>query len=120
MQRVGGELGGVTLGRSQPPELLRDRLGSDPGRLQQREIAQQGDDRTAGRDRGAATARIEPDVEDATIGAVGVQCERDANEIAAGRAARGASVRARGSVSARERSFEVLQPGPWRGSPGRV
>ncbi len=108
VQRVGGELDGVALGRGQPSELPRDRLGADQGRIQQGRVAQQRDDRTAGRDRGAAAARVEAGVEDAPVGSVGVECERDADQIAARRPARGAGVRAGGGVPARERAFEVL------------
>ena len=91
-----------------PPSSARDRLGADQGRVQQGRAAQQRDDRTAGRDRGAAAAGVEAGVEDAPVGAVGVERERDADQIAARRPARGAGVRAGGGVPARERSFEVL------------
>ena len=102
VQRVGGELGRVALGGAQPAELLRDLLGADA-----RRVAAAGAPRTrpttalpAAIAR-AAAARVEARVGDPPVGAVGIERERDADQIAAGRAARRAGEGVRGVLPAR-------------------
>ena len=90
VQRIGRQLRGVALGGAQPAELPGDLLGPDPGCAQQRRAAQQGDRRAAGRDRRAAAARVEAGVGDGPLRATRIDGQRDADQIAAGRAAGGA------------------------------
>ncbi len=98
VQRIGGELGGVHLRGQQPAQLLGDLLGADPRGVEQWAAA---DQRDGGRARGlgcAAAARVEARLVDLTPGALcaGGERERDPDQIAAGRATRGARVGARG------------------------
>jgi hypothetical protein len=108
VQRVGGELGGVALGVAEPAELGGDLLGSDAGGVEQWRATKQADGGAAGGDRGAATARVEAGVGDRAVAAVGVERERDPDQVAAGGATGGAGAGAVRRVPAPERSFEVL------------
>ncbi len=105
VQRVGGELGGVALGRAEAAELGGDLLGTDARGVQQGAVAQQRDHGAAGRDRGAAAGGVE-----ACVGQppVRVERKRDADQIAAGGSARGTRVRARGRVPAPVWSLQVF------------
>ena len=58
-QGIRRQLGGMTLGRAQPPQLSGDLLGPDAGRLEHRAPPDQGDRSAAGRGRRAAAAGLE-------------------------------------------------------------
>ena len=78
-ERIGGELGGMDLGRAEATEFLGDRRGSDPRRVKQAEAADERHRRAAGGGRGAAPLGIEAGVDDLlTVGG-----EREADAIAA-------------------------------------
>ena len=91
-----------------PPSSSAICSGADPRRLQQRSVTQQRDDGAARGDRRATAARVETRVCDAVVRVLGVERQRDADQIAAGRPAGGARVRAVGDMPACERSFEML------------
>ena len=73
-ERVGGELGGMDLGRAEAAEFLGDRRRPDPRRVQQVHTADERHRRAPGRRRGATPVGVEPGVGDPF--AVGGERER--------------------------------------------
>ena len=108
VQRVGRELGGVALGGAQPAELGRDALGADARGVEQRGATHERDGGAAGGDDSAAAAGVEAGVEDASVGALRVERDREADQIAAGRAACRAGYGIIGHVTAPEGVFEMV------------
>ena len=109
VQRVGRELGRVALCEAQPAELLGDLLGADARRVQQRGP------------RSSPTAALpaaivlpqplasKPASRDPPLGAGGVERDRHAHQIAARRSAGGAREGVRRTVTAPQRSAQVLR-----------
>ena len=91
-----------------PTELRRDLLGADPRRAEQRSAPQEPDRRAARRDGRATAAGVETGVRDPPVCAVGVDGDRDADQIAARRPAGGARAGALGQMTPTERSFEMM------------
>src|ERR1019366_4427582 len=92
---------------AQPAELAGDLARADPRCVEQRGPAQQRHDSAAGCDGGTAAARVEPRVEDAPVGILAVERERDADQIAAGGAARSAGTGVVGHMPSAQRAFEM-------------
>jgi hypothetical protein len=108
VERVGRELGRVALGGAQPSKLLRDRLGADPRRVEQGRLAEQAHGGAAGRHHRATAARVEAGILDRPVGAVGVDGERDADDVPARGSAGGAGEGVNGGVPAGQRTFKVV------------
>src|SRR5581483_10780570 len=90
VQGVGGELGGVALGGVQAAELGGDLPGPHTSGVQQGGAAHERDGGAPDGDRGAAAGGVEAGVADRAAGAVGVERERDPDQVPAGGAAGGA------------------------------
>ncbi len=106
MESVGGEHGGVAMGGRKPAELGLDLVGPDPRRLQDRGSLGQLGNRGGRRGARGAALPLEADPLDQTV----VDQEGDANQVAAGRAARGAAEGAVGrGPAARILRQELLQ-----------
>jgi hypothetical protein len=89
VERIGGQLGRVALGRNQAAEGLGHVVGRDPGGVQGRTALDQLDDGAAGGACGAAPVGVEAGLRNP----VSLDAHRDANQVAAGGPARGAGVR---------------------------
>ncbi len=107
VQRIGGQLHGVSLAGAEAAQLRGDLLSADPRRNEQRRCAHHAHDGAAGGDRGAATARVESGVRDLPLCARGIERQRNPDQIAAGRTARGAGESIVGHVPASARTFEM-------------
>jgi hypothetical protein len=98
----------MALGGTQATELPGDVPRADARRVQQRCVAEQADSRASGRERRSTATRVEADVIDPPLAAVRVDRERDADQVAAGRASGGPGEAALGRVPAAERTFEMV------------
>ena len=88
MKRVGGQRGGVALGRDQPAQGIADVIGGQAGGFEERPALDELDHRAA---RGAGSAAA-LGVEAGLGHAVAVGAHGDANEVAARGPARGAGM----------------------------
>ena len=93
-ERIGGHLGGVQLGDAQPAELVGDLAGADPGDVEDRRAADEGDGRAGGGAGRPTAARGEAGVGDPRA----VDRHREGHLVTAGAAARGHRVAARRHV----------------------
>jgi hypothetical protein len=104
MQRVGGELGGVSGGGQKAPQLGRHVVGGDAGRLEQRPAGHQLHHGTAGGSRGCAARGLEAGVRHA----VSFHPDGDLDQVAARCTTRGPGVRGIGERAAPARRDQVI------------
>jgi hypothetical protein len=108
VQGVGSELGGMTLGGAEPTQLGGYLARADTRGAEQGPSMQHADGGAAGRNGGSTTAGVEPGVDDCAVGAVGVDRERDANQVSACGAAGGACEGVVRTVAASTWRFEMV------------